>query len=53
MTPGLAEELFDLLGVRRRECLNRGRPEVPTWVFCSEVGGTPDPSDTERTWLRL
>jgi len=53
MTPGLAEELFDLLAVRRRECLNRGWPEVPTWVFCSEVGGAPDPSNTERTWLRL
>jgi len=22
-------------------------------VFCSEVGGAPDPSNTERAWLRL
>jgi integrase len=53
MTSELAEGLFDLLAERRRECLNRGWAEVPVWIFCSEVGGAPDPSNTERTWLRL
>lgn len=53
LTPGLAEELFDLLAVRRREALARGWSDVPEWVFASEVGGRPDPSNTERTWLRL
>lgn len=53
MTPGLTEELFDLLAARRRECLERGWPETLKWVFCSEVGSTPDPSNAERTWLRL
>ncbi len=36
-------------GMRRGECLNRGWSEVPVWIFCSEA----DPSNTERTWLRL
>jgi len=26
---------------------------VPEWVFCSEVGGAPDASNTVRRWLRL
>jgi integrase len=53
LPPGLVEELFDLLASRRREALSKGWPDVPPWVFCSEVGGAPDPSNTERTWLRL
>jgi hypothetical protein len=53
MTAGLAEELFDLLAARRRDAADERWPDVPLWVFCSEVGGTPDPSNTERTWLRL
>lgn len=53
LPPGLAEELFDLLASRRREALFKGWPDVPPWVFCSEVGGAPDPSNTERAWLRL
>jgi hypothetical protein len=32
MTESLSELLFDLLGQRRQECLNRGWPQVPEWV---------------------
>jgi integrase len=44
LPPGLAEELFDLLASRRREAQYKGWPDVRSWVFCSEVGGAPDPA---------
>ncbi len=53
MTAGLAEELFDLLTSRRREQLSRGWPEAPAWLFCSETGSPPDPSNVERAWRRV
>jgi integrase len=53
MTAGLAEELFDLLARRRREQLSRGWPEIPSWLFCSETGTQPDPSNVERAWRRV
>ncbi len=53
MTAGLAEELFDLLTYRRREQLSRGWPEIPPWLFCSETGSPPDPSNVERAWRRV
>jgi integrase len=53
MPPGLASNLFDLLGRRRQECLARGWPEVPEWVFCSETGTQPDPRNVERVWGRV
>jgi integrase len=53
MTDSLAEDLFDLLAWRRREQLHRGWPEVPSWVFCSEAGTPPDPSNVERAWRRV
>jgi integrase len=53
MTAGLAEALFDLLACRRREQLSRGWPEVPAWLFCSETGSPPDPSNVERAWRRV
>lgn len=53
MTAGLAVELFDLLAARSRECLAKGWREIPTWVFCSEVGTMPDPSNTDRAWRRV
>jgi len=53
MTAGLAEELFDLLASRRREQISCGWPEVPSWVFCSETGTAPDPSNVERAWRRV
>ncbi len=53
MTAGLAEELFDLLTSRRREQLSKGWPEIPSWLFCSETGSPPDPSNVERAWRRV
>ncbi len=53
MTAGLAEELFDLLTYRRRERLSRGWPEILSWLFCSETGPPPDPSNVERAWRRV
>jgi integrase len=53
MTAGLAEELFDVLTSRRREQLSRGWPEIPPWVFCSETGTSPNPSNVERVWRRV
>ena len=49
----LASELLDLLGTRRREAMGKGWPEVPPWVFCSESGSAPDPSNVERVWRRV
>jgi len=53
MTAALAEELFDVLTSRRREQLSRGWPEIPPWVFCSETGTSPNPSNIERVWRRV
>jgi len=46
----LASELIDLLAERRREALARGWRAVPKWIFCSDVGTAPDPSNVERVW---
>ena len=53
MAPGLSESLFDLLSARRLQCIHRGWPELPAWVFCSEVGTAPDPANISRVWNRL
>ena len=53
MTLGLADELFELLAVRRREQLAQGWPEIPAWVFCSRAGTVPDPSNLDRAWRRV
>jgi integrase len=53
LTGSLASELLDLLGTRRREAMARGWPEVPAWVFCSDSGTAPDPSNIERVWRRV
>ena len=53
MADSLALELFDLLAVRRREAMTSGWPELPEWVFCSEVGNAPEPSNVDRVWRRL
>ena len=53
MTTSLAEELFDLLARRQKEQLSRGWPEIPSWLFCSETGSPPDPSNVERAWRRV
>ncbi len=53
MTASLAEELFDLLALRRRQQLGKGWEEVPVWVFASETGSAPDPSNVERAWRRV
>ena len=49
----LASLLLDLLAQRHRECLTRGWPEVPEWVFCSEVGGPLEERNVERAWFRV
>ena len=53
MTPALVEELFGVLGERRREVLSRGWRDTPIWVFCSEAGTMPEPRNLERVWLRV
>ena len=53
MPPGLASQLLDVLGERRREALARGWPDVPEWVFCSQTGTAPDPSNINRVWQRV
>ncbi len=53
MTHALAEQLFDVLTVRKREALARGTGEVAAWVFCSEVGGAWEPRNVERSWYRV
>ena len=53
MAPGLASALFDLLAQRRVEALHRGWPEVPAWVFCSEVGTPLDERNVTRSWDRV
>ncbi len=53
MTASLAVELFDVLTIRRRETLARGWPELPDWVFCSQVGSAPSPRNLSRVWDRV
>jgi integrase len=53
MPVSLAADLMDLLTGRRREALKRGWPDVPQWVFCSEAGTQPDPSNVDRVWQRI
>jgi hypothetical protein len=53
MTGGLAEVLFDLLAARRRQALASGWPEVPEWVFCSDVGNALEERNFSREWYRL
>jgi integrase len=53
MPPSLAEALFDLLGERRQECLRRGWPELPAWVFASEAGTPLDEGNLTRAWHRV
>jgi len=52
-TETLAEELFDLLAIRRREALARGWPEVPEWVFPSTTGTSWDETNFATVWARL
>jgi len=53
MTSALAELLFDRLGQRHREGPQRGWPETPDWVFCSQTGTAPEPRNIERVWARV
>ncbi len=53
MPASLTSALFDLLAVRRKECLNRGWENVPAQVFCSESGTPLDENNVGRTWRRL
>ncbi len=53
MPSSLAAELFDVFAARRREALAYGWPEIPKWVFCSEVGTAPSPRNVERVWYRV
>ncbi len=53
MSPGLAEEFFDLLASRRREVLARGWRDVPPHVFCSEAGTPQDGGNVSRIWSRF
>ncbi len=49
----LAAVLRELLQQRHREGLERGWPEVPRWVFCSETGGPLDDRNVVRSWHRV
>ncbi len=49
----LAAILRDLLAERRRECLKRGWPNVPEFVFCSETSGPLEERNVSRSWQRL
>ena len=53
MAPSLASVLFDLLAERRREAMQRGWPEIPAWVFCSEAGTAADERNVGRMWDRV
>ncbi len=53
MPQGLAEALFDLLAVRRKEALRFGWGEIPEWVFPSEVGTARDERNLSRAWYRV
>ena len=50
---GLVLQLLDLKAERRRSSLERGWPEVPSWVFCSEAGTSLDPANVTRVWNRV
>ncbi len=45
--------ILDLLGLRRREALAKGWPEIPDWVFPGETSNPIDVNNFERTWRRL
>jgi integrase len=53
MAPSLASALFDLFAQRRAEALEREWPEVPAWVFCSEVGTPLGERNVTRSWHRV
>ena len=53
MTESLAAELFDLLGLRRRQALASGWRDTPEWVFCSEAGTPVNQRNLARLWYRL
>lgn len=53
LSPALAVILRDLLSQRRKECLKRGWPDVPEWIFCSETGGLLDERNVTRSWYRV
>ncbi len=53
LAPGLASALFDLFGKRRVESMQRGLPEPPVWVFCSEAGTPLDERNGTRSWNRV
>jgi len=49
----LGQVLRDLLQQRRRECLERGWPQVPEQVFCSQAGTPLDERNVNRVWDRI
>ncbi len=52
--PGsLVAQLLTLKAERKKACLSKGWPEVPQWVFCSELGTALDPANVSRVWGRL
>jgi integrase len=53
MPPPLAEAMLDLLAYRHREQIERGWPEVPLWVFCTEAGTPFDERNCQRVWYRV
>ncbi len=53
MTPGLAAALFDLQAQLHADRVQRGWPDLPPWVFCSEAGTAPEPRNVERVWGRV
>ncbi len=53
ISQGLASALAKLLEKRRQECLARGWPELPEWVFCSQTGGPLEENNFSRTWKRV
>jgi integrase len=53
LAPGMMSRLFDLLAERRVEGLQRGWPETPELVFCSEAGTAPDERNVSRVWDRI
>jgi len=51
--PSLANELFDLAAKRRIQAMQQGWPEIPQWVFCSEVGTPLEERNVTRSWHRV
>jgi len=41
MSPGLGSLLLDLLGSRRVQAMQQGRPEPAEWAFPGETLGSP------------